>query len=123
MMRGIDGQVMINKTVDYSRQMSNQMHEIEHNKQFAAELQKSKVVLENNSVNQTREAEDSRVAREKNEMDDGSGRRKKRRGRGAAEDAEELEIEMTAEEEVMSRVPRQLSKNERGLGGSIDLSI
>lgn len=124
MMRGIDGQVMINKTVDYSRQMSNQMQEHENGKEFASRLQQSKVELQNQSVNEAKEAQDRRVSREKNEEDDGrGGRRKKRRGTASSRGEAEAAVEMTAEEEVMSRVPKMLSRSERSLGGSIDINI
>lgn len=125
MIRGIDSQVMTSRTIDYSRQMSNQMQEHENSKEFASKLQQSKVELENQSVNQAKEAQDRRISREKNEQDDGKDRRRKRRRRSAgfAEDTDAGTAEVSAEEQAMSRVPRVLPRGERMVGGSIDINV
>ena len=123
MIRGIDSQVMINKTVDYSRQMSNHMQEHENSKEFASQLQRSKVELANNSVNQTQEAQDGRIRREKNEQDDGKDRRRKKRRLSAVPDANAQEADRSAEDEIMSRVPRTLPRGERQVGGAIDINV
>lgn len=125
MIRGIDSQVMTSRTIDYSRQMSNQMQEHENSKEFASKLQQSKVELENQSVNQAKEAQDRRISREKNEQDDGKDRRRKRPRRSAAfaEDTDAGTAEVSAEEQAMSRVPRVLPRGERMVGGSIDINV
>lgn len=122
MIRGIDSQVMINKTIDYSRQMSNHAAEQEHGKEFTAQLQKSKVAIQNNTVNETKETEGERVNQQQNAQEDGSDRRRRRRRLVAVED-EETGVEMTAEQEALSRLPRKLPRSERGLGGSIDINV
>ena len=122
MIRGIDSQVMINKTIDYSRQMSNHAAEQEHGKEFTAQLQKSKIAIQNNSVNETKEAEGERVNQQSNAKDDGSGRRKRKRRLVAVEDENNM-VEMTAEQEALARVPKTLPRNERSLGGSIDINV
>lgn len=123
MIRGIDSQVMINKTVDYSRQMSNQMQEHENSKEFASQLQKSRVELQNQSVNEAKEAQDRRINREKNEQDDQRDRRRKKRRLVAVQNTAEEQADMTVEEEVMSRVPKVLPRSERSIGGSIDINV
>lgn len=122
MIRGIDSQVMINKTIDYSRQMSNHAAEQEHGKEFTAQLQKSKIAIQNNSVNETKEAEGERVNQQDNTKDDGSGRRRRKRRLVAVED-ESNGVEMTAEQEALARVPKTLPRGERSLGGSIDINV
>lgn len=124
MIRGIDSQVMINKSIDYSRQMSNQAAEQEHGKEFTAELQKSKVALQNNSVQQTEESEGQRVNAQNNAQDDQSDRRKKRKRRlVAVQHSQDSDIEMTAEQQALERLPQKLPRNERALGGSIDINV
>lgn len=124
MIRGIDSQVMINKSIDYSRQMSNHAAEQENGKQFTAELQKSKIALQNNSVQQTAESEGQRVNAQDNAQDDQSDRRKKRKRRlVAVQDTDADAIEMTPQQQAMERLPRRLPKSERDLGGSIDINV
>ena len=124
MIRGIDSQVMINKSIDYSRQMSNHAAEQEHGKEFTAELQKSKIAIQNNSVQETKQSEGERVHAQDNAQDDQSDRRKKRKRRlVAVQDTDSNEIQMTPEEEALGRLPRRLPKNERDLGGSIDINV
>lgn len=124
MIRGIDSQVMINKSIDYSRQMSNHMAEQENGKEFTAELQKSKVALQNNSVQETSQSEGQRVNAQDNAQDDQSDRHKKRKRRLiAVQDADGDPVEMTPQQQALERLPRRLPKNERDLGGSIDINV
>lgn len=124
MIRGIDSQVMINKSLDYSHQMSRQAAEQEHGKDFTAELQKSRIAVQNNSVQETKQSEGERVNAQDNAQDDQSDRRRKRKRRlVAVQDADSDEIQMTPEEAALGRLPQRLPKNERDLGGSIDINV
>lgn len=124
MIRGIDSQVMINKSIDYSRQMSNHAAEQENGKEFTAELQKSRVALQNNSVQETQQSEGQRVHAQDNAQDDQSDRRKKRKRRLVAiQDADEDPIMTQQQQQALERLPRRLPKNERDLGGSIDINV
>ena len=115
---------MINKSVDYSHQMSRQAAEQEQGKDFTAELQKSKVAIQNNSVQETQQAEGQRVSSQDNAKDDQSDRRRKRKRRlVAVQEEDDAAVRMHLEQEAMERLPRRLPRNERSLGGSIDINV
>ncbi len=110
MIRGIDSQIMINKSVDYAKQMADQNNNVQQGKDFVAEMEKARIKKEEESVLHVSDPENARVRREKHEKD-------KHGGHEAAADRQEEENEgFTAEETAEG-------KKAEGLGISVDINI
>lgn len=111
MIRGIDSQIMINKSIDYAKQLTDQNSNAQQAKDFIAAMEKAQIEHDDKTVNQTEETEGERIRREKEGQDGPNSRTKRDRHRetrhGKAAE-EELEAEIEAKE---------------GLGNSIDINI
>ncbi len=61
MIKGIDGQVMIQRTVEYARQAADQANNAVLSQEFASHLQKDQAARDVNSVAKSEEAEGKRI--------------------------------------------------------------
>lgn len=109
MIRGIDSQIMINKSVDYAKQMADQINNVQQSKDFVAEMEKARIKREDESVLRTEETQEERVRREKD------------RKEGALyedrfADSEDKEDALT-DEDVLAE------EKAEGLGVSVDINI
>lgn len=109
MIKGIDAQIMIQKSVDYAKQMSDHVNRAEQGKDFMTQMEKAKVARDAETVNKTDEAEQGRIRREK-ESGGGGGR--------------ETEQRQTREEEASADdIGSKLTEKEKMLGSEIDINI
>lgn len=109
MIRGIDGQIMINKSVDYAKQMADQMNNVQQGQDFISEMEKVRIQREDGSVTETDRTENGRIRREKDD--------KEKRDENLHEREEEaLEY---ADIEQQESVEGEAT----GLGGSIDINV
>lgn len=111
MIRGIDSQIMINKSIDYAKQLTDQNSNVQQAKDFIAEMEKAQMEHNDKTVSQTEETEQERIRREKEGQDSQNSRtmqdaHRTPEDRTAAGD--DLEAEIEAQE---------------GLGSSIDINI
>lgn len=109
MIRGIDSQIMINKSVDYAKQMSDQINNVQQGKDFVAEMEKARIKREDESVLRTEEAKDERVHREKDRREDGFEQ-------SASSQSEAREGALT-QEDVLAE------EKAEGLGVSVDINV
>lgn len=108
MIRGIDGQIMINKSVDYAKQMADQKNNVQQGQDFINEMEKARMSQKDKSVSQAEHAENGRIRREKDE-----------KGNQEREQAEQEEAADYAE----SGEPEGISGAETGLGASVDINV
>jgi len=95
MIRGIDSQIMIQRSVDYARRAGEQIGNIEQGKDFVAMLEKERAVHKTQSIEQAEHAEHRRINPDEEEEKDRGGRQQKDRN----------------------------SKNKEKLGGEIDINV
>jgi hypothetical protein len=107
MIRGIDSQIMINKSVDYAKQLTDQMNNVQQGKDFLAELEKARMERSDVTVEQAEEAEGGRIRREDERQSQNANQEDKKKKK----ELEELLEEETAE------------VRQEGLGASIDINI
>ncbi len=68
MIRGIDTQMMIQQTINAAKVSGERVADMESRKEFKAQLEKERIVKEENSVMDLEKAEYRRVEREKEEQ-------------------------------------------------------
>lgn len=77
MIRGIDSQIMIQRSVDQSRRVGEQVGNIEHGKDFVSMLEKEKAVHKTQSVEQAEHAEHRRINPDEENEEGGDDRQQK----------------------------------------------
>lgn len=105
MIRGIDNQIMINKSVDYAKQMADQINNVRQGQDFISEMEKARMKQKDNAVTETDHAENGRIRREK----DNKGQQ------GQSERDEDAPDRKEGE--------KLNGKNAMGVGTSIDINI
>ncbi len=108
MIRGIDNQIMINKSLDYARHMSDQNNNVQQGKDFIAEMEKVRIKHEGESVVHVQDEDTPLVRREKEQKNQKEGH-----ALFEQEEREELEDDIETVE----------GKKENGLGMSIDINV
>lgn len=85
MIRGIDSQIMIQRSVDYAKRAGDQIGNAEQGKDFIAMMEKERSLHDTKSVKQLEHAEHRRINKEKQkdeEHSDQQEKNKKRKYRG-----------------------------------------
>ena len=108
MIRGIDSQIMINKSVDYAKQMADQQNNVQQGQDFISEMEKARMKQKDEAVTQTDHAENGRIRREK---EDGESRDRQH------PDGEPEEEKYSVGEELPGE------EREDGIGASIDINV
>ncbi len=109
MIRGIDAQIMINKSIDYAKQMSDQIHNAEQGKDFITQMERERALHETKTVNKTEHTEQERIREREQE------RRK-----------EDRDTFYEEQKGVVQKEPEEdepLAESEKGLGSEIDINI
>lgn len=110
MIRGIDGQIMINKSIDYAKQMADQMNNVQQGQDFISEMEKARIQREDGSVTETDRAENGRIRRERD------GKEKRDEDMQEQEENKETECPDTIQQENVKGIVT-------GLGSSIDIDV
>lgn len=110
MIKGIDAQIMIQKSVDYAKQVSDHVNRAEQGKDFMTQMEQAKIARDAETVNKTDEAEQGRIRREK-ESGSGSG--------GQEPEQREAREEETSADDIGNT----LTEKEKMLGSEIDINI
>ncbi|WP_066683536.1 hypothetical protein [Christensenella intestinihominis] len=108
MIRGIDGQIMINKSVDYAKQMADQINNVQQGQDFISEMEKARMNKSDQAVAETDRTEDGRIRREKNDK----SKQEDRPPEQQSADDKEAVLEDAGVE-----------GRETGLGNSIDINV
>ncbi len=104
MIRGIDNQIMINKSLDYGRQMSDQNNNIQQGKDFITQMEKARLLHEEETVIQVKD-EDTPLVRKDKDPKEQAGEH------GYSAKAHEEEEEET------------FAKGSDGIGVSLDINV
>ncbi len=64
MIKGIDAQIMIQRTAEYAKEMSQNTHSAEQAREFASRLEKTRTQQRLKTVNKPNEAEGGKVTRD-----------------------------------------------------------
>ncbi len=108
MIKGIDAQIMIQKSVYYAKQVSDHVNRAEQGKDFMTQMEQAKIARDAETVNKTDEAEQGRIRREK---ESGSG--------GQEPEQREAREEETSADDIGNT----LTEKEKMLGSEIDINI
>lgn len=109
MIRGIDNQIMINKSIDYAKQLTDQNNNVQQGKDFIAEMEKARMEHNNKAVRETEETENGRIYREK-----------EKKGNTDSENMPSSYRETKEEREEETEIKINIKED---LGNSIDINI
>ncbi len=100
---------MINKSIDYAKQMADQINNVQQSKDFVSEMEKARIKREDESVLRTEETLEERVRREKDHKE-GAHHEERFADREGKQDT-------LSEEDVLAE------EKAEGLGVSVDINI
>lgn len=91
MIKGIDAQVMIQRSVDYAKQNSDHIANVNQAQDFLKKLDQERRAQDTRTVNQTNKSEQDRVEREKKKQEQRESAQKRKKQEEAARPREILD--------------------------------